>query len=262
MHRLSLVSWSYCNPFFQPLNSNYFLNVFEHNMSVLPQVAKDVSVRLHNELESVEDKRSRAEDENELLRQRIIEVEISKQALHNELERAKEVSQRLWGRMTLSCDLPVIRTACAIDGPNHPRDMTHTNYRRCEKSLFCVSVVSNSHQEGVYKAALWSKKILKFVLTNSQICLGDGSDTPTSEVPLKSISGSLRVKVSSTHSSRDSWVVSVRLIRCSHTIILSRWLWVGIENECCHVVYTLVFSIYIFSFIIIPTIWKRDWVKS
>lgn len=55
------------------------------------QVAKDVSVRLHNELESVEDKRSRTEDENELLRQKIIEVEISKQALHNELERSKEV---------------------------------------------------------------------------------------------------------------------------------------------------------------------------
>lgn len=58
------------------------------------QVAKDVSVRLHNELESVEDKRSRAEDENELLRQKIIEVEISKQALHNELERTKEVRKR------------------------------------------------------------------------------------------------------------------------------------------------------------------------
>jgi len=55
------------------------------------QVAKDVSVRLHNELESVEDKRSRAEDENEQLRQKIIEVEISKQAMYNELERAKEV---------------------------------------------------------------------------------------------------------------------------------------------------------------------------
>lgn len=50
-----------------------------------------MSVRLHNELESVEDKRSRTEDENELLRQKIIEVEISKQALHNELERTKEV---------------------------------------------------------------------------------------------------------------------------------------------------------------------------
>uniref|UniRef100_A0AAY5E990 DUF4482 domain-containing protein n=1 Tax=Electrophorus electricus TaxID=8005 RepID=A0AAY5E990_ELEEL len=55
------------------------------------KVAKDVSVRLHHELENVEDKRSRAEDENEMLRQKIIQVEISKQALHNELERAREV---------------------------------------------------------------------------------------------------------------------------------------------------------------------------
>ncbi|XP_061775596.1 microtubule cross-linking factor 1 isoform X4 [Nerophis ophidion] len=61
------------------------------------KVAKDVSVRLHNELESVEDKRSRAEDENEQLRQRIIEVEISKQALHNELERAKETAPKRRG---------------------------------------------------------------------------------------------------------------------------------------------------------------------
>ncbi|KAM9322222.1 microtubule cross-linking factor 1 isoform 2-T2 [Pholidichthys leucotaenia] len=61
------------------------------------KVAKDVSVRLHNELESVEDKRSRAEDENELLRQKIIEVEISKQALHNELERIKETALRRRG---------------------------------------------------------------------------------------------------------------------------------------------------------------------
>uniref|UniRef100_A0A3B5MN38 Uncharacterized protein n=1 Tax=Xiphophorus couchianus TaxID=32473 RepID=A0A3B5MN38_9TELE len=58
------------------------------------KVAKDVSVRLHNELESTEDKRSRAEDENETLRQKIIEVEISKQALHNELDRIKEVRRR------------------------------------------------------------------------------------------------------------------------------------------------------------------------
>ncbi|KAK6491925.1 microtubule cross-linking factor 1-like [Huso huso] len=55
------------------------------------KVAKDVSVRLHHELESVEEKRTKAEDENELLRQKIIEVEISKQALHNELDRMKEV---------------------------------------------------------------------------------------------------------------------------------------------------------------------------
>ncbi|KAM4727577.1 microtubule cross-linking factor 1 isoform 2-T2 [Anableps anableps] len=61
------------------------------------KVAKDVSVRLHNELESTEDKRSRAEDENETLRQKIIEVEISKQALHNELERIKETALRRRG---------------------------------------------------------------------------------------------------------------------------------------------------------------------
>ncbi|KAK7944674.1 hypothetical protein WMY93_000402 [Mugilogobius chulae] len=61
------------------------------------KVAKDVSVRLHNELEAVEEKRSRAEDENETLRQKIIEVEISKQALHNELDRTKEMAQRRRG---------------------------------------------------------------------------------------------------------------------------------------------------------------------
>ncbi|KAI4809101.1 hypothetical protein KUCAC02_018014, partial [Chaenocephalus aceratus] len=61
------------------------------------KVAKDVSVRLHNELESVEDKRSRAEDENELLRQKIIEVEIAKQALQNEFERTKETAPRRRG---------------------------------------------------------------------------------------------------------------------------------------------------------------------
>nr|XP_033789936.1 LOW QUALITY PROTEIN: microtubule cross-linking factor 1 [Geotrypetes seraphini] len=61
------------------------------------KVAKDVSVRLHHELENVEEKRARAEDENEALRQQIIEVEISKQALQNELDRLKESSLRRRG---------------------------------------------------------------------------------------------------------------------------------------------------------------------
>ena len=55
------------------------------------QVAKDVSVRLHHELENVEEKRTRTEDENENLRQKLIETEVTKQALQNELEKAKEV---------------------------------------------------------------------------------------------------------------------------------------------------------------------------
>uniref|UniRef100_A0A6J0TKX5 Microtubule cross-linking factor 1 isoform X2 n=1 Tax=Pogona vitticeps TaxID=103695 RepID=A0A6J0TKX5_9SAUR len=61
------------------------------------KVAKDVSVRLHHELENVEDKRVKAEDENEVLRQQIIEVEISKQALQNELDRLKESSLKRRG---------------------------------------------------------------------------------------------------------------------------------------------------------------------
>nr|XP_044999839.1 microtubule cross-linking factor 1 isoform X3 [Jaculus jaculus] len=61
------------------------------------KVAKDVSVRLHHELETVEEKRARAEDDNETLRQQMIEVEISRQALQNELERLKESSLKRRG---------------------------------------------------------------------------------------------------------------------------------------------------------------------
>lgn len=59
--------------------------------SFLYQVAKDVSVRLHNELENVEEKRTKTDEENERLREQLIEVEVTKQALQNELEKAKEV---------------------------------------------------------------------------------------------------------------------------------------------------------------------------
>ncbi|XP_069463598.1 microtubule cross-linking factor 3 [Ambystoma mexicanum] len=61
------------------------------------KVAKDVSVRLHHELENVEEKRTKTEEENEKLRQQLIEVEITKQALQNELERVKELSLKRRG---------------------------------------------------------------------------------------------------------------------------------------------------------------------
>ncbi|XP_060229486.1 protein SOGA3 isoform X2 [Meriones unguiculatus] len=66
------------------------------------KVAKDVSVRLHHELENVEEKRTTTEDENEKLRQQLIEAEIAKQALQNELEKMKELSLKRRG----SKDLP------------------------------------------------------------------------------------------------------------------------------------------------------------
>lgn len=52
-------------------------------------------MRLHHELEKVEEKRSKTEDENEKLRQKLIEVEVTKQALQNELDKAKEVSTHI-----------------------------------------------------------------------------------------------------------------------------------------------------------------------
>ncbi|XP_017264683.1 protein SOGA3 isoform X2 [Kryptolebias marmoratus] len=58
------------------------------------KVAKDVSVRLHHELEKVEEKRTRTEEENEKLRQKLIEVEVTKQALQNELDKTKESQKR------------------------------------------------------------------------------------------------------------------------------------------------------------------------
>ncbi|XP_051722071.1 protein SOGA3 isoform X2 [Ctenopharyngodon idella] len=62
------------------------------------KVAKDVSVRLHNELENVEEKRTKTDEENERLREQLIEVEVTKQALQNELEKAKELSLKRRGK--------------------------------------------------------------------------------------------------------------------------------------------------------------------
>uniref|UniRef100_A0A8D2L5G5 SOGA coiled-coil domain-containing protein n=1 Tax=Varanus komodoensis TaxID=61221 RepID=A0A8D2L5G5_VARKO len=65
------------------------------------KVAKDVSVRLHNELENVEEKRTTTEEENEKLRQQLIEVEIAKQALQNEFDKMKELSMKRRGSKDL-----------------------------------------------------------------------------------------------------------------------------------------------------------------
>uniref|UniRef100_A0A4W3I8R6 MTCL family member 3b n=2 Tax=Callorhinchus milii TaxID=7868 RepID=A0A4W3I8R6_CALMI len=65
------------------------------------KVAKDVSVRLHHELENVEEKRTKTEEENETLRQQLIEAEISKQALQNEMEKVKETSSKRRGSKDL-----------------------------------------------------------------------------------------------------------------------------------------------------------------
>ncbi|XP_034001006.1 protein SOGA1 isoform X3 [Trematomus bernacchii] len=51
------------------------------------KVAKDVSIRLHKQLDSVEKKRSRHEQENEELRVRLQDLEVAKQVLQQEIEK-------------------------------------------------------------------------------------------------------------------------------------------------------------------------------
>ncbi|XP_045050551.2 microtubule cross-linking factor 2 isoform X2 [Desmodus rotundus] len=65
------------------------------------KVSKDISVRLHKELEVVEQKRARLEEENEELRQRLIETELAKQVLQTELERPREHSLKKRGTRSL-----------------------------------------------------------------------------------------------------------------------------------------------------------------
>ncbi|XP_006881565.1 PREDICTED: protein SOGA1 [Elephantulus edwardii] len=65
------------------------------------KVSKDISVRLHKELEVVEKKRARLEEENEELRQRLIETELAKQVLQAELERPREHSLKKRGTRSL-----------------------------------------------------------------------------------------------------------------------------------------------------------------
>ncbi|XP_029291802.1 protein SOGA1 [Cottoperca gobio] len=51
------------------------------------KVAKDVSIRLHSQLDSVEKKRSRHEQENEELRVRLQDLEVAKQVLQQEIDK-------------------------------------------------------------------------------------------------------------------------------------------------------------------------------
>uniref|UniRef100_A0A4W6E8H0 Suppressor of glucose, autophagy associated 1 n=1 Tax=Lates calcarifer TaxID=8187 RepID=A0A4W6E8H0_LATCA len=51
------------------------------------KVAKDVSIRLHSQLDSVEKKRSRLEKENEELRVRLQDLEVAKQVLQQEIDK-------------------------------------------------------------------------------------------------------------------------------------------------------------------------------
>ncbi|KAM6977578.1 uncharacterized protein FYW47_002347 [Aplochiton taeniatus] len=64
------------------------VQTLEHDI----KVAKSVSVRLHNELESVQERGVQLEWENEVLRERMQELEVARQVLQAEMEKARECS--------------------------------------------------------------------------------------------------------------------------------------------------------------------------
>lgn len=72
------------------------------------QVAKSVSLRLYNELEVVQKKKSQLEWENEALREKTQELEVAKQVLQAEVDKAREVSSS-----TLYVE-PIISLKCVL----------------------------------------------------------------------------------------------------------------------------------------------------
>ena len=74
-------------------NSVYFIKHFDH---------RQVSVRLHDELEAVEEKRMKAEDEANRVKDYLKEVENSRAALQTELQNLhNEVNKPLFHRRTM-----------------------------------------------------------------------------------------------------------------------------------------------------------------
>ena len=60
------------------------------------KVAKEVSIRLHQELEMIEDKRAKTDEENQILRQKMVESEAIRKEMKRELEKTRtEVSSVL-----------------------------------------------------------------------------------------------------------------------------------------------------------------------
>lgn len=129
----------------------------------LAQVSKDISVRLHKELEVVEKKRVRLEEENEELRQRLIETELAKQVLQTELERPREVRtlsilvRARWGVAGL-CQPHPASVSAQLDPPWQSSSFTYSSSTRF-LSTYCVhyvlatkdTVVSERYSVPVFK---------------------------------------------------------------------------------------------------------------
>ncbi|KAM5134990.1 microtubule cross-linking factor 2 isoform 2-T2 [Mantella aurantiaca] len=142
------------------------------------KVAKDVSVRLHNELEAVEKKRVKLEEENEDLRQRLIETDLAKQVLQNEMDKFKENS------------LKKRRSGKVEKKPSPQEDNSdlkcQLHFAKEESALMCKKLTKVAKDNDTMKEELMKYRSM-FGDLDSSLSINELSNTPHSrEAELKS----------------------------------------------------------------------------
>nr|XP_046220314.1 protein SOGA1-like [Oncorhynchus gorbuscha] len=110
------------------------------------KVAKSVSLRLHNELESVQKKNSRLEWENEALREMQQELEVAKQVLQAEMEKARESSLK-----RKNVRSPTNKTEKKLSSQDDSVDLKcQLHFAKEESSLMCKKLAKMvSESEGM-----------------------------------------------------------------------------------------------------------------
>ncbi|XP_041712373.1 protein SOGA1-like [Coregonus clupeaformis] len=110
------------------------------------KVAKSVSLRLHNELESVQEKNSRLEWENEALREMQQELEVAKQVLQAEMEKARESSLKRRNARSQTC-----KTEKKLSPQDDSADLKcQLHFAKEESALMCKKLTKMvSESEGM-----------------------------------------------------------------------------------------------------------------
>ncbi|XP_077191364.1 microtubule cross-linking factor 2 isoform X1 [Paroedura picta] len=151
-----------------------------HSLEQDVKVAKDVSVRLHNELESVEKKRIRLEEENEDLRQRLIESELAKQVLRNEMDKLRENSLKKRG----SCSLGKTDKKSSAQEDNADLKC-QLHFAKEESALMCKKLTKVAKENDSMKEELMKYRSLYGDLESS-LSIEELADSPHSrEAELK-----------------------------------------------------------------------------
>ncbi|XP_041112482.1 protein SOGA1 isoform X2 [Polyodon spathula] len=144
------------------------------------KVAKDVSIRLHNELDGVERKRSRLEEENEELRQRLLELDVAKQVLQTELDKTKENSLKKRGARAIN----------KTDKKSLPQEDSadlkcQLHFAKEESALMCKKLTKMAKENDSMKEDLVKYRSLYGDL-DSSLSLDEMADSPHSrEAELK-----------------------------------------------------------------------------